>query len=694
MRVNLMRFAVVCLLGAILAPAEPARGDDLAGLEEQAVREAAARVAPSVVQIETSAAVDAAARGRPVRRGAGPTTGLVVGSDGYVVTSAFNFADRPAAVFVALPGHKDRYVARQVATDHVRMLTLLKVDAGGLPVPAAAPKAELRVGQTVAALGRTWTGADAPPSISVGVISALGRVWGKAVQTDAKVSPVNYGGPLVDLRGHVVGILIPASPQGQDETAGVEWYDSGIGFAVPLEDVFAVLPRVKEGKDLRRGLLGFGTKTPDLYGVPPEVARVVPNSAAARAGIKVGDVVSEVDGHRVERQAQVMQALGTKYEGDVVTVKVRRGKEELTFPNLTLGSAAASFARGFLGVSPVRDDPAPGVQVRFIYPKSPAEAAGLKVGDRVVSLAPPSGRTIPIGERDRLLAITDALPPGTEVKLGVKRKDGKDETLTVTLGEAPDDVPGELPERSSLKKAHAHRSGAGAGGLLHELHEAEAPEASPAPPKKVETGLLKRMNAAGDHEYRLYVPANYDAGVSHALVIWLHATGHAADRDAEAVVEAWKSVCESGHVILLLPKAQNETGWLAGEADVVADIARAVAGEYTIDPQRVVAHGAGVGGRLALYLAYRARDLVRGAAAVGATIDATPPETSAGERLAVYLAAAKGDPVAPAVAELRGTLAARHIWVVYREFEPGEEGYLPASMVAELARWLDGLDRV
>src|SRR5438045_3720475 len=81
------------------------------------------------------------------------------------------------------------------------------------------------------ALGRTWASADAPPSVSVGIISALDRIWGKAVQTDAKVSPVNYGGPLVDVQGRVQGILVPASPRGQDETAGHEWYDSGIGFA-------------------------------------------------------------------------------------------------------------------------------------------------------------------------------------------------------------------------------------------------------------------------------------------------------------------------------------------------------------------------------------------------------------------------------------------------------------------------------
>ena len=103
---------------------------------------------------------------------------------------------------------------------------------------------------------------DRPPSVSVGIISAVGRIWGKAIQTDAKISPINYGGPLIDIEGRVQGILVPASPQGEDVTAGFEWYDSGIGFAIPMEDVLAVLPRLKQGKDLKKGLLGIRMKSP------------------------------------------------------------------------------------------------------------------------------------------------------------------------------------------------------------------------------------------------------------------------------------------------------------------------------------------------------------------------------------------------------------------------------------------------
>src|SRR5262249_30150629 len=180
--------------------------------------------------------------------------------DGYIISSAFNFANKPNAIIVQVPGQKERYVAKVVANDTTRFLTLLKIEANGLPVPEAAPKNEIQVGQTAIALGRTLESQDGMPSISVGIISALGRIWGKALQTDCKVSPGNYGGPLVDLQGRVQGVLIPASPFSEADVAGVEWYDSGIGFAIPLEYINGVLPRLREGKDLVKGVLGITTQ--------------------------------------------------------------------------------------------------------------------------------------------------------------------------------------------------------------------------------------------------------------------------------------------------------------------------------------------------------------------------------------------------------------------------------------------------
>src|SRR5579862_4766914 len=121
----------------------PALAHDIGDLEEQAIKAAVARVAPSIVLIETSGGteiISAGPRGAQVRKGVGPTTGLVVSADGYVISSTFNFANKPTAIFVTVPGHKERYVAKTVANDQTRMLTLLKIEANGLVVPTAATK--------------------------------------------------------------------------------------------------------------------------------------------------------------------------------------------------------------------------------------------------------------------------------------------------------------------------------------------------------------------------------------------------------------------------------------------------------------------------------------------------------------------------------------------------------------------------
>src|SRR5262249_54753971 len=153
---------------------------DLDGLQQQAIQRAAAKVAPYVVAIETQGGAQAR-----IRRGTGATSGLVVAADGYVITSAFNFANKPSSIIVAVPGKKERFVAKVVATDQTRMLTLLKIDTKDLSVPPAVPKKEIRVGMTALAAGRTLAlNLDEPPSVSQGIVSAIERIWGKAVQTD------------------------------------------------------------------------------------------------------------------------------------------------------------------------------------------------------------------------------------------------------------------------------------------------------------------------------------------------------------------------------------------------------------------------------------------------------------------------------------------------------------------------------
>jgi serine protease Do len=701
------RFALLALLAAVTTGnAQPTAG--LNEATEQALRAAALKVAPSVVLIETTGGTEMVGGGqRAIRKGVGPTTGLVVAADGYVVSSAFNFANKPAAVFVTLPGRKDRLVAKQVATDHTRMITLLKVEPTDLPVPEAAPREEIKIGQWAVALGRALVpNPDYPPSMSVGVVSALGRIFGKAIQTDAKVSPVNYGGPLVDVDGRVLGLLVPASPRGDSETAGVEWYDSGIGFAIPMADVLAALPRLKEGKDLRRGKLGITPKTADQYGVPPTIGTVAPESPAAKAGMESGDVIVELDGKKVENFTQLQTVLGPKYEGDVVSVKVRRGKKDMSFDGLKLMGDLASPPTAFLGVVPVRDDPELGVEVRYVIPKSPADAAGIKPGDRIMKAGPADAKELrPFSGRDAFVALLDGLAPGTEVKLELKRKDGdKTDTVKAKLAAMSDDVP-DLPlDHDTAKRALEPRKQVAAVRPTD-------PRARPAEKKdekkddkkdeknedkkeekKPETGLQERTTPAKDHQYWVFVPKNYDPNVSHALVVWLHAAGNGG-KDARDMVSIWQDLCEDRHIILVGPKSESETGWLGSEAEFVLEAARDVMKEYTVDRKRVVVHGMGVGGQMAFYLGFNARDMVRGVATTGAVLGTQPKPTEAGRRLAFFVVAGGKDPLAKEIAGVKPQLNEQKYAVTFREVAEMGKEYLDRRTFDELVRWIDSLDK-
>src|SRR5262245_21186817 len=113
---------------ALLTVNGPLAGDDVVDLQERAAHAAVVKVAPSVVQIETTGGTDIVTTGTgqqatQLRKGVAPTTGLIISSDGYLISSAFNFANKPSAVFVAVPGHKQRYPAKIIAADQTRMFT-------------------------------------------------------------------------------------------------------------------------------------------------------------------------------------------------------------------------------------------------------------------------------------------------------------------------------------------------------------------------------------------------------------------------------------------------------------------------------------------------------------------------------------------------------------------------------------------
>src|SRR6516165_10506912 len=142
-------FLAVLTMGALASTASAQ--EDLNDLIEKMTKEAARKAGPSIVQIETRGGADmvvAGPKGQVIRKALGPTTGVVVDGDGYIISSAFNFLNNPPIILVRIAGQQgEPLVATRVATDKSRMLTLLKIDAKGLPTQSYVPKKEIKEGQ-------------------------------------------------------------------------------------------------------------------------------------------------------------------------------------------------------------------------------------------------------------------------------------------------------------------------------------------------------------------------------------------------------------------------------------------------------------------------------------------------------------------------------------------------------------------
>jgi serine protease Do len=257
------------------------------------------------------------------KKAEGPTTGVIVSPDGHIVTSAWNFESRPTVVTVTT-GDGKTTAAKLLGIDRASGLALLKIERDGLAPATFLDPEGVSVGAWAFAVGRAI---DRAPDVKYGIISAKNRIEGNAIQTDAATSPSNYGGPLVDLEGRVYGIIVPLGAQGEDTNPN--WYDSGIGFVAPIRDPKELIRRLgKEDTELLPAFLGVTTDQ-DRPGPGALVSEVVPDTAAAKAGLRKGDVVLAVDGVAVPHAFGLRFEIGRRRAGDKVKLKVARDGQEI-----------------------------------------------------------------------------------------------------------------------------------------------------------------------------------------------------------------------------------------------------------------------------------------------------------------------------------------------------------------------------
>lgn len=331
-------------------------------------------------------------------------SGFIINRDGFILTN--NHVIENADEIVVKLANEKEYKAKVVGRDPRTDIAVIKIDdAQDLATVSLGNSDELRVGQWVMAIGNPF---GLEHTVTAGIVSAMGRFIGQGnydnfIQTDAAINPGNSGGPLINLKGEVVGINTAIFSRSGGNI--------GIGFAIPVNVAKDLLPELQEKGKVTRGWLGVMIQkiTPDIaesLGLKDAkgalVADVMKDGPAQEAGIKVGDVIVEFDGHAVKESTELPQLVGRTPIGKTVTLKVIRDKSSQTL-SVKVGelkeeevAAAPGKEESFgLTVQPLTPDIAEslgisgetkGVVVSGIEPGSSADDAGLRRGDVILEV--------------------------------------------------------------------------------------------------------------------------------------------------------------------------------------------------------------------------------------------------------------------------------------------------------------------
>lgn len=270
----------------------------------------------------------------PKRSGAG--SGVILTSDGYIVTNNHVVADADE-INVKLNDNRE-FKARIIGTDPTTDLALIKIEATGLQAIKVADSEKIKLGEWVLAVGNPFS---LTSTVTAGIVSAKGRSLGATpgsvesfIQTDAAINPGNSGGALVNVKGELIGINAMIYSQ----TGSY----AGYGFAIPTSIMNKVVADLRKYGTVQRAVLGIsGTdvsnyiddqkdkdKFVDLGTVQGiYVASVSDDGAAAAAGLKEGDVITEIDGKKIEKFGELQELLVNHKPGDKIVVTYLRAKK-------------------------------------------------------------------------------------------------------------------------------------------------------------------------------------------------------------------------------------------------------------------------------------------------------------------------------------------------------------------------------
>ena len=327
-------------------------------------------------------------------------SGFIISQDGFIVTNnhVIKGADQIKVIL-----HDDKeYDAKIIGTDPMTDLALIKIEAKNLAPLKFGSSSNAKVGSWVVAIGSPF---GLEQTVTAGIVSAKGRIIGSGpyddfIQTDASINPGNSGGPLLNLQGEVIGINTAIIKSGQ-----------GIGFAIPSDLATGIIDQLTEYQQVSRGWMGVAIQNvtqelAEYYGINETkgvyVAKVYEDNPAHKAGIKPGDVITRINGRKIDTSRDLTVTIANLKVDETIKVKViRKGKEKII--DLTLGKRPdqepETFATkdgydtfGFMfkqvdkAIAQKLGYPAgiKGLIVTQIKTDSPAEKSGVRVGDLLI----------------------------------------------------------------------------------------------------------------------------------------------------------------------------------------------------------------------------------------------------------------------------------------------------------------------